>query len=52
MIKMRLQGLPDEVSKLVEDLKEKYTVLEVSDEYQNRGDSKFVRVYVTVKSLN
>lgn len=51
MIKMRLQGLPDEIEKLVEDLKTKYDVLEVSDSYANRGDSKFVRVYVTIKSL-
>lgn len=51
MIKIRIQGLPDEISALIEDMKRHYDVLEVSDEYKNRGDSKFVRVYVTIRSL-
>lgn len=48
MIKIRLQALPDEIDKFIEDFKEKYEVLSVSDKYENRN-SKFVRVYVEVK---
>jgi hypothetical protein len=50
MIKMRLEGLPEDIQKLVEDLKKKYEVLDVSKPYENRGTSKFVRVYVSVKT--
>jgi hypothetical protein len=50
MIKVRLQGLPDEIERFVDDFKLNYEVLEVSDPYKNRN-SEFVRVYVTIKSF-
>ena len=50
MLKIRIQGLPKEVERFIEDFKEKYEVLEVSDQYENRGSSEFVRVYITIKS--
>lgn len=51
MIKIRLQGLPEEIERFIEDFKGKYEVLEVSEPYENRGESKFVRVYVTIKTI-
>ena len=46
MIKIRLEGLPSEVSEAVDRLSGIYTVLSVSDPYHNRGKSAYVRVYV------
>lgn len=51
MIKVRLQGLPDDVARLLDMLRmlersDDLLVLSVSDSYQNRGDNKYVRVYV------
>ena len=51
MVKIRLQGLPDDVQRLIEMLRTCEAVgdlllLSVSDPYPNRGDSKYVRVYV------
>ena len=51
MIKIRLHGLLDELNELVEDMKKKYEVLQVSEPYKDRGDSAFYRIYVTIKSL-
>ena len=52
MIKMRLQGLESDLMKMIEDMKSKYEVLEVSEPYPNRGESKLVRIYVTLKALD
>lgn len=48
IIKMRLQGLPDQMGEFVKDLKKKYRVLSVSEPYPNRR-SEYVRVYVEVE---
>jgi hypothetical protein len=49
MIKIRLQGLKEDLERYIEDFKTKYEVLEISRPYANRGESKFVRMYVTIK---
>ena len=50
MIKIRLHGLEEELNKLVEDMKQKYDVLQVSEPYPDRGTSKLVRIYLTISS--
>lgn len=51
MIKIRLEALPNEIDEYLEHLKSdsKVNVLEVSKEYPNRGNSKFVRVYASIE---
>lgn len=49
MIKARLQGLPEEVKKLVADLKKHYRVLQESDPYPNRN-SEYIRFYVEIET--
>jgi hypothetical protein len=48
LLKIRLQGLPDEVDKMVESLRENYQVYQVSSQYENRN-SEFVRVYIDLE---
>ena len=49
MIKLRIQGLPDEVKKFSEQLKKDgYHFLMESDDYPNRN-SEYVRRYVEIK---
>lgn len=51
MVKMRLQGLPDEIALLIKKMREmEFRILEESEPYANRGKSEFVRVYLTVAS--
>lgn len=47
-MKIRLMGLPDEVETAVDVIARlaMVEVLQVSDPYPNRGDSRMVRVYV------
>ena len=47
-MKIRITGLPDEVHQAVEALTnaDGLDVIEVSDPYPNRGDSRMVRVYI------
>jgi hypothetical protein len=47
-MKLRITGLPDEVESAVEILAKlaMFQVLEVSDPYPNRGNSRMVRVYL------
>lgn len=47
-MKIRLMGLPAEVDQAVTILNDadSLDVLEVSDPYPNRGDSRMVRVYI------
>lgn len=47
-VKIRLQGLPEDCEKTALALKTLMNVLEESADYQNRGNSKFVRRYLTV----
>ena len=49
MIKLRIQGLPDEVEKFSEQLKKDgYHFLKESDDYPNRN-SEYVRRYVEIR---
>ena len=46
MIKIRVQGLPDEVAEFADALEATGCVLERSEPYANRGGSRYVRVYI------
>ena len=46
MIKIRVQGLPDEVAEFADALEATGCVLERSEPYANRGASRYVRVYI------
>jgi hypothetical protein len=48
-VKMRLEGLPQDVETIAVLLRETGCVVEESKDYPNRGASKFVRRYITVK---
>ncbi|TDD31662.1 hypothetical protein E1287_25720 [Actinomadura sp. KC06] len=48
-MKIRLMDLPEEVDAAVEALRRHFDVLDVSEHKRNRGDSRFVRVYVEVR---
>lgn len=47
-VKIRIQGLPDDVAKTAVALRALMHVLEESNDYANRGTSEFVRRYLTV----
>ena len=46
MVKVRLQGLPDEVKEIADAMEAVWCVLERSVPYPNRGTSRYVRVYL------
>ena len=46
MVKVRLQGLPDEVKEVADAMEAVGCVLERSEPYANRGSSRYVRVYL------
>lgn len=46
MIKIRVSGLPEEVADFADALEATGCVLERSGDYKNRGDSRYVRVYI------
>lgn len=46
MIKIRVQGLPEEVAEFADTLEATGCVLERSEPYANRGASRYVRVYI------
>ena len=48
MVKMRLEGLPQDVERALQSIRMCFHVLEESTPYPNRPPSKFVRVYVSV----
>lgn len=48
MLKLRVQGLPDEVAAFCEAMRATGHVLECSGQYRNRGASKYVRAYLDV----
>ena len=50
MVKIRLEGLPEEVESALQWLRVCFVVLEESAPYPNRPPSKFVRMYVSVKA--
>lgn len=49
MVKIRLHGLEEEVTETVEELKKSYDLLSVSKPYLDRGESRYVRVYIDAK---
>lgn len=46
MVRVRLEGLPDEVQRIADAMQAAGCVLERSREYPNRGESRYVRVYL------
>jgi len=48
LVKVRLQGLPDEVEEILKQLREQFRILEESNQYDNRN-SEYVRVYLDVE---
>ena len=46
MLKIRIQGLPEEVAEFADALEATGCVLERSEPYANRGASRYVRVYI------
>lgn len=50
MVKIRLQGLPDEVAAVADALEATGCVLERSEPYANRGSSRYVRVYIEAEA--
>lgn len=46
MIKIRVQGLPEEVAEFADALEAAGCVFERSEPYANRGASRYVRVYI------
>lgn len=46
MVRVRLEGLPDEVQRIADAMQAAGCVLERSREYANRGGSRYVRVYL------
>lgn len=46
MIKIRIQGLPEEVAEFADALQATGCVVERSQPYANRGQSRYVRVYI------
>lgn len=46
MVKVRLQGLPEEVRRVADAMELTGCVLERSEEYPNRGRSRYARVYL------
>lgn len=48
MIKLRVQGLPDEVKAFSQQMRTSFRVLEESSSYPNRN-SEYVRVYMDIE---
>jgi hypothetical protein len=49
MVKIRLEGTPQECQQATPQLAEVFDVVSISDPYPNRGQSRLVRVYVEVR---
>ena len=48
MLKVRVQGLPEEVADFADAMERAGVVMERSEPYANRGASRYVRVYLEV----
>lgn len=48
MVKIRLEGLPDEVENLLVKVRKDFNILQESNQYPNRN-SKYIRVYLDVE---
>lgn len=46
MIKIRLHGLPEEIKKAKDSLKDNFKILNCSEPYKDRGKSSYERVYI------
>ena len=49
MIKIRLEGEPEEINKAIENIEDSFKILNQSEPYANRGRSKYYRVYLDVE---
>lgn len=50
MIKLRIQGKPEEVQNFISELKKgNFEILEESSPYSNRGNSTYIRSYLDVE---
>lgn len=49
-MKIRVQGLPEEVEEFADALERTGCVLERSEPYANRGGSRYVRVYIDAEA--
>lgn len=51
MVKIRVEGLSEEVKELIQSFYENYDVLSVSEEYRhkNKQVSQYIRVYVEMR---
>ena len=49
-MKVRIEGLPDEVDALAALLRTRLEVVEESRDYPNRGDSRQVRRYLDIRT--
>lgn len=50
MVKLRVEGLPEDVAATVAWLRACFVVVDESEVYPNRPPSKLVRQYVTIKA--
>lgn len=48
MLKIRIEGLPEDVEKYLKDFRKNNRVLQESGQYQNRN-SKYVRAYLEIE---
>ena len=49
MVKIRLEGTPEECQQAAPRLAEVFEVVSISDPYPNRGHSRLVRVYLEIR---
>lgn len=49
MVKIRVEGLPEEIDLMITSFRENYEILQVSEFYANRGETKYGRVYVEMR---
>ncbi len=51
MIKLRIQGTEEEIKRYKELMKqdERIEILQISDLYKNRGETKYCRIYADVE---
>ena len=52
MIKIRLEGEPEEINKAIENIEDSFKILNQSEPYANRGRSKYYRVYLDVEIVD
>lgn len=50
-VKIRLQGLPEDVEKALESLKNTFVIHSISEPYKNR-DGEYVRIYIDAEPDN